>query len=142
EEIPKLVAHFRGHELDVVYGTSTHPRHGLFRGIATWITKLALKSAMGSEIAKQVSPFRVFRTELRDAFESFRGPYVSIDVLLSWGTSRFGVVRVRHDPRAEGRSNYGFRRLMTHAMNMATGFSSRPLQLASLVGFCFSLFGV
>lgn len=142
EEIPKLVDHFQDHDFDVVYGTAIHPQHGLLRGIATWVTKVTLKSAMGSDIAKQVSPFRVFRTDLRDAFDSFRGPYVSIDVLLSWGTSRFGVVRVRHDPRAEGRSNYNFRRLMTHAMNMATGFSSRPLQLASLIGFCFSLLGL
>ena len=31
---------------------------------------------------------------------------------------------------------------MTHALNMMTGFSTMPLQLASLVGFVFMLFGV
>jgi undecaprenyl-phosphate 4-deoxy-4-formamido-L-arabinose transferase len=30
---------------------------------------------------------------------------------------------------------------MTHAMNMMTGFSTMPLQIASLVGFVFTLFG-
>jgi undecaprenyl-phosphate 4-deoxy-4-formamido-L-arabinose transferase len=31
---------------------------------------------------------------------------------------------------------------MVHAQNMVTGFSTLPLRLASLTGFCFTLFGV
>jgi hypothetical protein len=31
---------------------------------------------------------------------------------------------------------------VTHALNMLTGFSILPLQLASLMGFAFTLFGV
>jgi undecaprenyl-phosphate 4-deoxy-4-formamido-L-arabinose transferase len=34
------------------------------------------------------------------------------------------------------------RKLITHALNMMTGFSTMPLQLASIVGFTFTLFGV
>ena len=63
---------------------------------------------MGAEVARQVSAFRAFRTSLRDAFADYAGPYVSIDVLLTWGTTRFAAVPVRHDPRAEGHSNYTF----------------------------------
>jgi undecaprenyl-phosphate 4-deoxy-4-formamido-L-arabinose transferase len=51
-------------------------------------------------------------------------------------------VPVRHDPRAEGASNYTWRKLLTHALNMMTGFSAFPLQIASLVGFAFTLFGI
>jgi hypothetical protein len=49
---------------------------------------------------------------------------------------------VKHRPRAQGTSGYTFRKLMTHAMNMMTGFSTMPLQLASVVGFAFTLFGI
>ena len=52
------------------------------------------------------------------------------------------AVVVEHDPRRVGRSNYTFSKLVTHAFNMMTGFSTLPLQLASLVGFAFTLFGV
>jgi undecaprenyl-phosphate 4-deoxy-4-formamido-L-arabinose transferase len=38
-------------------------------------------------------------------------------------------------------SHYTFRKLMTHALNMLTGFSTLPLQLASLMGFLLTLFG-
>ena len=67
---------------------------------------------------------------------------MSIDVLLTWGTTRFTAVEVSHDPRRKGVSNYTFRKLLIHASNMMTGFSTLPLQLASLIGFTFTLFGV
>jgi undecaprenyl-phosphate 4-deoxy-4-formamido-L-arabinose transferase len=41
-----------------------------------------------------------------------------------------------------GRSNYTFRKLLIHSLDMMTGFSRLPLQIASLVGFVFVLFGL
>jgi glycosyltransferase involved in cell wall biosynthesis len=127
---------------DVVYGTPDREEHGVWRKLASRITKIALQSAMGAQTARKVSAFRAFRTQLRDAFEAYRGPFVSIDVLLSWATTRFHAVRVRHDPRRVGLSNYTLTKLIRHALNMMTGFSALPLQLASLVGFAFTLFGL
>jgi glycosyltransferase involved in cell wall biosynthesis len=140
EEIPRVVAALdAGH--DVVYGTPIRPEHGVARGLATYLTKLALQGAMGSNVARKVSPFRAFRLDLRDAFARYTGPYVSIDVLLSWGTTRFATVPVQHVPRATGQSNYTVRQLAVHALNLATGFSTRPLRLASFIGFFFAIFG-
>jgi undecaprenyl-phosphate 4-deoxy-4-formamido-L-arabinose transferase len=141
EELPKLLAALDD-GFDVVYGTPEHQQHGFARDLASQIAKLVLQGAMGAETARKVSAFRIFRTELREAFQAYRGQFVSIDVLLTWGTTRFRAVPVRHDPRAEGASNYTWRKLLTHALNMMTGFSAFPLQIASLVGFAFTLFGI
>jgi undecaprenyl-phosphate 4-deoxy-4-formamido-L-arabinose transferase len=127
---------------DVIYGTPINEQHELWRSVASQVTKLALQSSMGTESARGSGPFRLFRTQLRDAFADYRSPYVSIDVLLTWGTKRFTSVPVRHDPRIIGKSHYTFRKLITHALNMMTGFSILPLQLASLVGFLFTVFGL
>src|SRR5947208_3194774 len=63
EEIPKLLDKLsEGH--DVVYGTPAKGQHGLWRNLASWITKLALQSAIGAETARYVSAFRAFRTDL------------------------------------------------------------------------------
>ncbi len=141
EEIPKLLEPIRdGH--DVVYGTPHREQHGLWRNLASRITKLALSGGMGAETARKVSAFRAFRTKVREAFAGYPGPFVSIDVLLTWGTSRFVSVEVQHDARQDGQSNYTVRRLVAHALNMMTGFSVVPLQIASLVGFAFTLVGV
>ncbi|MEZ4402751.1 MAG: glycosyltransferase family 2 protein [Kofleriaceae bacterium] len=140
-ELPRLLAALTD-EVDVVYGSPAAEPHGLMRGAASRITKWVLQGAMGAATAGKASAWRVFRTQLRDAFSQFRGGFVSIDVLLTWGTQRFTHVTVRHDPRTIGTSNYTFRKLVTHAINMMTGFSTIPLQLASWVGFALTGFGV
>lgn len=126
---------------DVVYGAPTNLRHGPLRNIASQTTKIVLQSVMGAEAARNVSAFRVFRTNLRDGFTHFRGPLVNIDVLLTWATSSFVAIHVPHAPRTIGKSNYTFGKLVTHAFNMMTGFSTLPLRLASALGLVMTAFG-
>jgi glycosyltransferase involved in cell wall biosynthesis len=140
-EIPKLLGKL-SEGFDVVYGVPEKERHGLWRTLASRITKLVLQHAMGSEIARNISAFRAFRSPIRKSFEHYVGPFVSIDVLLTWGTRSFGTVRVRHEQRHSGSSGYRFRSLIAHAFNMLTGFTVLPLQIASLVGFAFTLLGI
>ncbi len=141
EEIPKLLAALTD-RYDVVYGTPEQQQHGFGRDLASMATKLALQSVMGAEIAGKVSAFRAFRSHVADAFRQYEGSFVSIDILLTWGTNRFAATAVRHEQRKQGTSGYTFRKLVTHAMNMMTGFSTVPLQFASIVGFILTLFGI
>ena len=141
EEIPKLLEKL-DQGFDVVYGYPKIEKHGIFRNWASVITKMALKTTMGVENARNVSAFRVFRTELRDSFTDYKASFISIDVLLSWGTNSFSAIPVNHEERTEGKSNYNFRKLIKHALNMVTGFSVLPLQVASIIGFALSIFGV
>jgi len=141
EEIPKLLNKLE-EGWDVVYGTPEKEQHGFWRDVASQITKLALQSAMGAKTARHVTAFRVFRTRLREAFATYRSPFISIDVLLTWATTRFAAIPVRHESRRRGESSYTFRRLVVHALNMMTGFSTVPLQFASLLGFACTLFGL
>jgi len=140
EEIPKMLARLE-QGYDVVYGTPQIQQHGLCRVLASTVTRMALQRFMGAENARQVSTFRVFRTKLRDAFQQYQGSFVSIDVLLTWGTARFSNVSVRHEPRMIGQSNYNFSHLLMHALNMITGFSILPLRVASILGFVCMVFG-
>lgn len=141
EEIPHLLAKIE-QGYGVVYGSSPMPPHSFWRNMASILTKLVLRSVMGVETARHVSAFRAFRTRLREAFETYHGAFISIDVLLTWASGRFGAVEVVHHPRKVGLSNYTFWKLLTHAINMLTGFSTLPLQIASLIGFIFTIFGL
>jgi glycosyltransferase involved in cell wall biosynthesis len=141
DEVPRLLAKLN-EGYDVIYGTPAKQEHGVLRDLASTVTKIALQGMMGAETARQVSAFRAFRTDLRRAFADYRSPLVSIDVLLTWGTRRFAAIPVRSDPRQMGKSNYTFGRLIAHAMNMMTGFSTLPLQFASLMGFGLTCFGI
>ncbi len=141
EEIPKLL-HKLNEGFDVVYGFPKEEKHGFFRNLASTFTKMSLKTAMGIENAKHVSSFRAFKTNLRDAFAQYKGSFVSIDVLLSWGSNSFSAIPVNRDKRKIGKSNYTFRKLVQHALNMITGFTTLPLQIASVMGFALSIFGL
>jgi len=127
---------------DVVYGVPKAKQHGFLRNIASRITKLALQGAIGMKVARDVSAFRAVRTRLREGFANFQSPFVSIDVLLTWSTSKYSSVKVEHRARAVGESNYTLRKLISHAFNIVTGYSAVPLKLASIVGFTLTMFGL
>ncbi len=141
EKIPELLGAF-GDETDVLYVAPEAQPHGLARGLASRITKWVLSSGMGAEAAARVSAWRIFRTDLRDAFEDFKGPNVNIDVLLTWSTASFDFVIARHEPRVHGESGYTVPKLIKHAMNMMTGFSTLPLQIATFIGLGLSALGL
>jgi len=140
EEMPHLINKIKeGYE--VVYGTPKMEQHGLFRDLVSIITKLVLQNAMGVKAARNISSYRIFRKNLRNAFSNYDGPYVTLDVLLSWGTKNFSSVVVEHEKRNIGKSTYNFKKLSIHVLNMVTGFTVVPIRLASFIGFLFTLFG-
>ena len=140
EEIPKILDALAD-DVDVVYGSPQYEVHGLFRNLASQITKIVMRGALGAETARMVGPYRVFRTDLRRAFDGYRGSFVNVDVLLTWGTTRFTAIRVRHDVRLAGKSNYTLMMLLVHMMNMLTGFSTIPLQVSTFTGLSIALSG-
>jgi len=140
EEVPRLVRKLlEGY--DVVYGTPARQQHGLWRVLASQITRVALQEVLGAKTARHVSAFRVFRTELREGFAGYHSPFVSIDPLLTWAGARFASLEVQHDPRRLGVSHYSLKKLLIHSLNLATVFTTVPLQVASIVGFSATLFG-
>lgn len=140
EEIPKLLEKLT-ENLDVVYGPAIKPQNTFVRNAASRLTRVIFENSIGSVNAKNVSAFRAFRTHMRDAFADYNGPFVSIDILLSWGSNRFSFVPVNYARRYKGKSTYTLLKLFRHAFDLLTGFSTLPLQFASLVGFGFTLFG-
>ena len=141
EEIGKLLDKL-DEGYDVVYGSPMQLPHSLWRNLFSRFTKRALAYSMGIRTIQDIGPFRAFRTDLRQAFAEYQNPSVIVDVLLSWGTSRFAAVRVNESTRQIGRSNYNFFKLFRIALEILTGFSTLPLRLASFVGFIFTIFGV
>src|SRR5207249_3832292 len=70
EEIPRLLARLE-EGFDVVYGAPEAERNGPMRAIASRITRLALRTTVGADVARNVSAFRIFRTQLREAFAGY-----------------------------------------------------------------------
>jgi len=141
EAIPQLLEKLQ-EGYDVVYSVPQEEKHSLWRNITSKLIKLILKKAMRVSKAQQISAFRAFNTQLRESFSEYKGTFVSIDVLLSWGTTRFASVKTKHNSRLSGHSQYTLKKLLSHALTLITGFSILPLQFSSLLGFASILFGI
>jgi glycosyltransferase involved in cell wall biosynthesis len=139
EEIPLLLAKLE-EGYDVVYGSPQKLPQGFWRNVMTASIKWILAKVIGLPAVRNVSAFRAFRTSLREAFVKFQSPSLILDVLLSWGTTRFtsvdvNIVQAQH-------TNYNFKMLVRAAMLILIGYSTLPLRFASWVGFVMTLFGL
>jgi undecaprenyl-phosphate 4-deoxy-4-formamido-L-arabinose transferase len=141
EAIPKLLESLVN-GVDVVYGVSTQVRQSVWRRFTSRAAKSIFAIVLGFESAISISSFRVFRTQLREGFAGELGPHVSLDALLTWSTSRFSTIEVEHHARRVGKSNYSFTKLVRFMLDTATSYSTRPLRLATTIGFITTLFGL
>jgi len=139
EEIPKLIGKLE-EGYDVVYG---RPRKtaGLFASSATKLLNSVAEYDGGSRSLRPSVPFELFGPNYAMLCELSK-PFVSIDVLLTWGTTRFVCDSRASRFQVGGRTITPLVNIASHALNMMTSFSTWPLQLASLVGFGFTLFGL
>jgi undecaprenyl-phosphate 4-deoxy-4-formamido-L-arabinose transferase len=140
EEIPHLLAKLE-QGFDVVYGVPRQRPHSWWRNLGSVLSKLIVSTAIGLKTVRDVSAFRAFRTDLRRAFEAYDNPDVMLDVLLSWGTTRFASLPVDEQPRTLGASNYTFGRLVRMSLLYLTNFSTKPLRFSNIIGFLFTLLG-
>lgn len=128
-------------DTDLVYGVPENTGHNWYRDFTSRMAKGVLRKITGFTSLKELSAFRCFRTELRKGFRSFQAPNVNLDVMLSWCTQRIAAVTTTHREREHGRSNYNFRKLFQHMLNMLTGFSVLPLKVAIVSGMLMTCFG-
>lgn len=140
EQLPLLLNEYEK-GFDVVYAVPKKMPHSWWRNLGSKMTKIILGKIMGIPI-REIGAFRVFRTDLRNAFANYRSPEVYIDPLLAWGTKNFSHVYVEEDKREIGESNYSFAKLVKASLLILTGYSTAPLRFASMLGFIFMLFGL
>jgi len=141
ETIPALLAALTPN-FDLVFGSSDVEEHKGWRNLTSRFAKAAMGASIGGKMARESGAFRAFRTALRDGFATVNDPYVSIDVLLSWVTTKYTTAATPMDTRSIGKSNYTVRKLVRHAINMITGYSTKPLRVVSWLGFLLAFFGL
>lgn len=138
--LPQLIAKLN-EGYDVVYGVLRVRRQVWWKSIFSAIVKRAISSVMGVATIRDISAYKAFRAELKQAFSSTNSPDMQIDVLLSWATTSFASVEVEEAPRTVGTSNYNFVKLIKVSLLILTNYTTIPLRLASVMGFLFTILG-
>ncbi len=124
----------------MVYGAPEEEQHGVWRDMASRVTKIALAERRG-RADRHGTPAPSVHSAPKCAAVSqiSRDPLFPSTYCLPGARRTLPRSRCSHDARRLGTSQYTLRKLIRHAFNMMTGFSVLPLQIASVVGFVFTV---
>ena len=126
---------------DLVYGVYPERTHKSWRNVTSNLARWLFNKAIPS-LNDAYTSYRLIRGDIARALTQFDSPFPFVDGYLSWLTNRYATVEVPHGVRAHGTSNYTFRKLLTHTINIFVTFSDLPLRLASWIGLLFFLVGM
>ena len=126
---------------DLVYGIYPQRSHKVWRNATSDIARWLFRKAIPS-LNDTYTSFRVIRGDLARELVKFDSPFPFVDGYLSWLTNHCTCVEVPHRTRQHGTSNYTFRKLVAHTVNIFVTFSDLPLRLASWIGLLTFLIGM
>ncbi|PTN36495.1 glycosyltransferase family 2 protein [Desulfonatronum sp. SC1] len=138
EEIIKLVEELeKGY--DVVYSRFESKRDSIFRNLGSKFNDMTCTWLLNKPVNLYLSSFKAIRREVVEEIITYQGPFPYVDGLILRVTSNISTVRVRHDKREEGRSNYTLKKLISLWLNMFINFSIKPLRVFTVMGLGISL---
>ena len=132
-----IEAAMNGH--DVVFGRFHQKQAPGVRRLGSKAIGMINRRIFGQPPELTVSNFRILRRDVVDRICASRTahPYITGQALL-YSSDRANV-DVRHAPRAEGRSTYTVRRILTLVLTILFSYSSFPLRAAAVAGFVVAL---
>ncbi|MDA1353519.1 MAG: glycosyltransferase family 2 protein [bacterium] len=141
-EVIKMVKMAIHEQLDVVYSYYDKKRHHILRNLGSWFNDKVANVMLKKPSGLYLSSFKVMSRFVVDEIIKYDHPYPYIDGLILRVTSNIGKIRVEHNQRQEGKSNYTLVKLLRLWLNMFTNFSILPLRMAIVLGALTGLFGL
>ncbi|WP_018622420.1 glycosyltransferase family 2 protein [Spirosoma luteum] len=134
EAINTLVDTAEAGQFDVVYSRYAQKQHHWFRNLGSWLVNTLTTYSLDKPRDLYLSSFKVIRREVINEIIRYRGPYPYIDGLIFRVTRNVGSVEVPHNSRADGRSTYTFRKLVSLFLNVFIGYSLWPIRVFTVLG--------
>lgn len=91
------------------------------------------------ELEQGTADFRLMDAKVVAVFRAFKETDLFLRGLVKW--MGFRQIGIEYDPaeRTQGRSKYTLKKMIRFALQGITSFSTKPLYIATYLGFCFSL---
>jgi polyisoprenyl-phosphate glycosyltransferase len=140
-QIHKLVGEI-GKGYDVVYAQYVKKAHGWHRNLGSRLNDRVATFLLNKPRDLYLCSFKIIRKNVIREIVKYKGPFPYIDGLLLRVTGSIGTVLVDHRNRAQGKSNYTFRKLVSLFLNMFLNFSIQPLRIFTFSGFILFIGGV
>ena len=140
-EVIKLIDFAFEFQNDVVYTYYDKKKHSFFRNLGSKFNGKVATVLLKKPKDLYLSSFKIVNRFLINEIIKYDLPFPYIDGLILRTTNNLGKIKVSHNKREEGKSNYTLKKLISLWLNMFTNFSVLPLRLSMIIGFVFSLFG-
>lgn len=132
-----LLAEMETQKADLVYGSYKERRHSIFRKVGTGCLKLFL-SRDGIDYSG-VSSFRLMKSSVAAVFKNIQAPVVFVDEYLMKYARKKIACEVKHQERAEGKSNYSYYKLAKLSIDILLFYSSFPLKMITRFGLLMAM---
>ncbi len=140
-EVIKLIEYISANNYDVVYTFYEKKEHSFLRNLGSRFNDKVANYMLAKPKDLYLSSFKIINKFLVESIKLYNLPYPYIDGLILRTTANIGKIKVSHQKRKEGKSQYTISKLLSLWMNMFTNFSILPLRLAMFLGFIFSIIG-
>jgi glycosyltransferase involved in cell wall biosynthesis len=141
EDVVKMISHMIKNKFDVLYTYYEEKKHGWFRNIGSLFNDIVATLLLNKPKDLYLSSFKCINRFLINEIVKYRGPYPYIDGLILRVTQNIGKVKVGHEERTDGKSNYTLRKLISLWMNMFINFSIVPIRISFFLGLVLTSLG-
>lgn len=125
----------------LVYAHAGNHPHRRWRSTTSRAAKIIVRSVFGIRGAENFSSFRLMDGYTIRALAAYCGHGVYLDVALQWVFDDPATVTTPHRQEYRTASGYSVRTLVSHFRRMILTAGTRPLRIASVVGFTFASLG-
>jgi glycosyltransferase involved in cell wall biosynthesis len=140
-EVERLLAFAQSGGKEVIYSFYDDKQHPIWRNLGSRFANRVADFVLEKPRGLYLSSFRCMSAFVVREITRYEGPFPYVDGLILQVTHDIDRLMVQHLPRASGRSNYTFRRLMRLWASMFVNFSVMPLRISTITGFVLSGMG-
>jgi glycosyltransferase involved in cell wall biosynthesis len=127
---------------DVVYGKRIERKgESWFKKMTAAMFYRLLRSMTSVNIPVDTGDFRLMDRKVCDALSSMREQSRFIRGMVSWAGFKQSSVDYVRDERFAGETKYPLRKMIQLSLDAMTSFSTKPLKIASVLGFILSAVG-
>lgn len=138
-EIPALYRKAVDDQFDVVFAQRLERQDTPLKRLSSWGFFSVLGWLTGVAQDPSTANFGIYHRKVVDAVCAMPERDRSFPLMVKWAGFRTAKLPVRHQQRTEGESSYTLRRLLRLAMNIALGYSEKPLRMVAGTGIVCAL---
>jgi len=125
----------------VCFANFNTKKQAIWKNFGSWFNGKMAEVLINKPKGVYLSPFEMIKREVVDEIIKYKGSFPYIQGLIFNVTNNVTQVNVQHHIRYKGSSNYNLIKSIKIFLRLTTGYSVKPLRIATLIGFVSSLCG-